>query len=191
MSVMGLIASRRYLPDSTTASWQTVFSASLNANMNNSQTYNTRNIIESSGLSGPATGTKIRITYEASSSQAWRVNTAYVGHQKVSAPDDEDFDGSQVELLFSAVSGFSISSGGTLLSDEITFAYDGSKDLVMAQYFLNISGNGARMNTSVANVSSVQNIGGSDQSATTDVSGYVINDVSADLVGVKLIEVLS
>lgn len=62
----------------------------------------------------------------------WTFAKVYIGHAAASG-DAYDFDGTQVQVLFSASAGGTVSVGG-LTSDEITYSLDETKNLVVAIY---------------------------------------------------------
>ncbi len=81
----------------------------------------------------------IKLTLEAHGTENTLLDNVYIGHQ--GAGDVWDYDGNQVEVLFSAGSGVDITAGGTATSDITGFALDSSKDLVIG---VNIGSNAAK-----------------------------------------------
>ena len=76
--------------------------------------------------------TKIRITYGAAPGGAGASTTAvYVGVAAATG-DAYDFDGAPTEVTFGGASGFSLSAGATILSDEISLVLDGTRDILIA-----------------------------------------------------------
>jgi len=75
-------------------------------------------------------GSKIRVHMRAPAVGTLTVKEVWVGHQGVG--NAWNFDGTQVCLQFSSVAGFTISNGATLISDEVDYPIDASKNLVVS-----------------------------------------------------------
>ena len=73
-------------------------------------------------------GTKVRVTFEASAGENLKVDNCAIVERSA-----ETADGTEVptELLFSGASGFTILAGGTLVSDELIFDIDKTKDYLI------------------------------------------------------------
>lgn len=96
-----------------------------------------RYIIPASDLTD-GTGTTIQIHFGYYNT-TWSILQCWVGHQATSG-NAWDFDGNQVQLTFNggSSSSGSISSSVGKDSDEVSFSYDGSKNLIISMYFLSI-----------------------------------------------------
>lgn len=140
------------------------------------ENYGRRQLIDSSVIAKG--GTKVRVTFESAATEALTVDGAYIGHQAASG-DPYDFDGNQVELLFSAGSGFAISSGSTITSDDTTFDFDASKDLIVSFGISSTSGQGGqRFVSSATGYTNYEKAAGNGEEGTTDVTGYsTINNI--------------
>lgn len=131
----------------------------------------------------PATGTKIRITFLGPAAGSADVTAAYIGH--VGAGDSYDFDGSQVQLTVSASGSFVIGTAATVLTDEVSFAFDKTKALVVSFAFSASASAASHQNGAAASYN-VYSKAGSD-AATTDATGYATSTNQVDFV--TLIEV--
>lgn len=81
--------------------------------------------------------TKIKLTFcggQSGGTEGLSIGNCYIGH-KAGAGNVYDTS-SMTQVTFSGgSSGFSISTNTNITSDEITFAYDGTSDLIVAAYF--------------------------------------------------------
>jgi len=105
------------------------YSETLDSNQGGYSAFNVRNIIGNAVLL--KSGDEIRATIEAGSTEGLNLDSVYIGH-KATSGNLYDFDGNQVELLFSGTSGVSISTGSESTSDYATFSYDNTKDIVVS-----------------------------------------------------------
>lgn len=149
--------------------WITTFSQTLNFANIGWNGFNMRQVIDSSLLS--TSGTSVRMTLEAASTSGCSIDAMYIGHA-AAAGDVYDFDGGQVQVLVGGSGSFSISIGSTVTTDSISFAFDHTKNLVIAAHFNAASGvqshalvNAANWFKSAANETSVSDVTGYTQSA--------------------------
>lgn len=95
---------------------------------------NLRQLIAPTYLTADATDNQIRIQLQFGAVTAGVVS-AWVGEQ-ASAGNVYNFDGNQVQLLFSGSSTATAPSNGTLISDWVSFTtYNSSKTLIVSAYF--------------------------------------------------------
>ena len=119
--------------------WQTVHSLSPATNNPGWSGYTLRQLLAVGAYSGgPTTGTKVRITLDASTVASAIIDACYVGH-RAGAGDPYDYDGNQVQILFSGAAGVTVAAGSPRLSDEITFSFDKTKDLIIGVHFSGVS----------------------------------------------------
>lgn len=105
----------------------TVWSATLTTDQGAVGGYGIRNL--ASSLSGG--GSFIRIRFEAPASGTFNVDNASVGIRSATSTTTA----TPSELLFSGVSGFSISNGATLVSDWLAFTFTSSDSLLVHMDF--------------------------------------------------------
>jgi hypothetical protein len=95
--------------------------------------YTIRQYIPASKLS--TSGSKVRIRLVAAAAAQTVIDACYIGHRNASG-DPYDFDGTQVQVLFSGATGVTLTAAGaSVVSDAITYALDEAKDLVIAFHF--------------------------------------------------------
>jgi hypothetical protein len=131
----------------------------------------------------PATATQVRVTIQSHltlNGAAW--DHIYVGHA-ASSGDAYDFDGTQVQLLWSGSAAGSIAVGSTLTSDAVTYAFDKTKALIIAGHFTTPA---ALRADAFAGFSRAYKAA-VDESATTDVTGYTVD--ASNLSGFSKVEV--
>lgn len=153
------------------AEWGVAVAADTpSANDTSGEDRGVRNVIDSDSIL--KSGTIIRVSFRSATTEALTIDAAYIGHQALSG-DVWDFDGNQVELLFSGGSGFAISSSSSITSDDITFALDASKNLIIAFGVNSTTGQGGlRFSSGDTDISYHDKSGGNGEEGTTDVSGY-------------------
>lgn len=137
-----------------------------------------------------AAGTnKLRVTFIAGLTQGLAVAAASIGHQAGSG-NTYDYSGDQVQLTFNSGSAsFSISAGQTIVSDEATFSFALSDDLIIALLHQNTTSYMQDFFEDTGNNELFSKATASDETMTSDVSGYSFNNyVTA---GVYKIEVMS
>lgn len=109
----------------TSGSWQTTFSQTLNARVYAGfATYMLIQRIDAALLS--VSGSKVRITFEANTTDPWDIEHCYIGQRDTGGDAwDQLASPAPTRITFSGGSnGFSLSAGQTIRSDEITFAFD-------------------------------------------------------------------
>jgi Bacterial Ig-like domain len=133
--------------------------------------FNLRQMFQASTLS-IASGSKIRLTLQSGQTQAVQIINCYVGH-RAAGGDGYDFAGDQVQLTVGGASNFTIPTNTTVVTDEINFAFDGSKGLVVSAYI------GAPPDVIAGGVADLGSgygtwyFSGANQASMTDVSGYI------------------
>jgi hypothetical protein len=150
--------------------WTTTFAQSLNFDNAGWNGFNMRQVIDNTLLS--TSGTHTRMTLEASSAGGCSIDAMYIGHAAL-AGDAYDFDGGQVQVLVGASGSFSIGAGSTVVTDDIAFALDETKNLVIAAHFNATSAlrshalvNANNWFKSAANETSTANVTGYTQSTS-------------------------
>jgi len=145
-------------------SWNVTYGTYTDWNTDNIgwTTTTARYVIPASGLSQSGGKVRVKLSYRAGD---WAFAKCYIGHQGVG--DSYDFDGNQVQLLFSGSAGATVSVGG-LVSDEVTFDLDSTKNLVISFYFSGDTGVPERDDT--AGYELYYKSG--DDAVTTDATGY-------------------
>jgi hypothetical protein len=128
--------------------------------------YTARQVIPASALDYSGDTIRVSMAYYNAD---WAFAKCYIGHQADSG-DDYDFDGNQVQLLFSTNPGATVSSGG-LTSDEIAFELDSTKNLIVSFYFDDAAKDTIPINDEQTGYA-VPYKSGVDDAATTDATGY-------------------
>ncbi len=168
--------------------WQTTFGPiTLNSNSsdfgggNNIRMYFTAAQLSTSG-------SKVRITFNASSAANTTITSCYVGHAAL-VDGGGDFDGTQVRVTFDGgSSSTTITANTSKVSDEITYTVDETKPLYVSMFFNGGAGTGTMRQNFATPTTLRYTKAGSDESAVTDVSGYAT--ASVDMC-ISLIEVLT
>jgi hypothetical protein len=118
-------AQRGALDASSGGSWQTTFSLALpeEGNLND---FSLRTIIPAGSIS--LSGASIRVTWNSSSG-----GNLIVEHASIVERDGSTENGTTAptEILFSGVSGFTISASSTKVSDTLTYSLDETKDYII------------------------------------------------------------
>lgn len=113
--------------------WLTTFSQSLGTVSTGWNGFNLRSVIDSSRLS--VSGSKVRITVQASSTGGAVVDHVFIGEQALSG-NLWDFDGTQQQLFFNSGSAsFTLGTSGQVTSDSLVYVIDMTKNLVVAFHF--------------------------------------------------------
>jgi hypothetical protein len=147
------------------------------------QTYTFRQVIDANTLA--FSGSKIRITFLADAARTWVVDEVYFNHAATSG-DAYDYIGTPTQMTFSGGSaGFSLTAGQSILSDEITFAFDKTKAFVIAMDWVNTGSHGCATNTSASGWTTYEKVG--DDAQTVDATGYTSH--ATTIAGVLKIEV--
>ena len=117
--------------------------------------------------------TYCRVTFEASSAQAFTISKAYI-REAADAGDAVDFAGTPVQLLFSGSAGFALAAGASVVPDTAVFSIPASKNLVISMY---VSGDSShddvRRKTTITGWDTYYH-SATDDAATVDVTGYVL-----------------
>jgi len=170
--------------------WYTLYTRTLT----NNGTWGDRTIravatVATYDAGAPATATQLRVTIRSGTGGSASWTYIYVGHAAVSG-DAYDFDGTQVQLLWSGSASGSITTADTsLTSDAVSYAFDKTKPLVISAYVpgpANSTNLRSDFGSGVAGFSRNINASG-DQAATTDVTGYTTS--SSRLEGFPQVEV--
>lgn len=120
-------------PAPVVPTWHTAASTTLSTDSTGWNGFNVRQRISASVLA--FSGTKVRVTLQAANTGGFTIDHAAIGHA-AAAGDAYDFDGGQIVLTFSGGSaGVTVASAGTVLSDEMVFAFDKTKNFIIAVHF--------------------------------------------------------
>lgn len=112
--------------------WYTLFTRALTGTAGgNGETFRQAIAVADYDVGAPATGTQIRVSFQASLFGSLNLLNAYTGHA-ASSGDAVDFDGAQVHLLFTTASTVSIPAGTTVVTDAATLSFDKTKPLVIS-----------------------------------------------------------
>jgi hypothetical protein len=112
-------------------------------------------------------GGRIRITLAAEPGNVMGLTDVFIGHAAV-AGDPYDYDGNQVRVTFSGSNSAAVPAGGTLVSDEIEFDLDATKDLIISAHH---NGNShCAMTTGATGYTSYYKL--VSEAEVTDVTGY-------------------
>lgn len=126
--------------------------------------YTTRQLLPAG--SGGVTGGYVRITLTAPTGNSFSTDSVYIGH----AGTAPNFDGSQVPVTFSGgSSSVTVSPGSTVVSDEIAYAYDNTKALIIA---IHHTSQFVRYVSGLASTYNGYQKASVNEAATTSVSGY-------------------
>ena len=122
-------------------------------------------------LSGDTTGggSKVRITFVAHSTNAGEITDAAIGPKKASA-DPYDFASAPTNITFSAADNGALPAGGTLVSDEITFAFETTQNYIVSVW--SSDGDMAYLDDPGPIWLQVRRNLASDDTETVDTSGY-------------------
>lgn len=160
-----------FLAATTPASWHTLLDPTLNADHTaNLATDNHRMVIDKAAYLYTGAASKIRVTFSApAAGDGFKFNPFYVGHKGAAAPN---FDGGQVKITNATADLFSLAAGASdLLSDEINFTFDSTKDLVLAGFIPNDGANdGGRYLASLTNWAMYHDNGGVGSSTAADTT---------------------
>lgn len=126
-----------------------------------------RQLIPSASISGSAR--IVRVTFQAGAGENFKVSKVYIGHPPA-VGDAYDFDGNQVEVLFSGASGFDIAATATITSDWTVFSLDSTKNLIVSWYFPEAAKDTMGYKNPAANFTLYYKA--ANEPGTTDVTGY-------------------
>lgn len=161
--------------DVVPATWQITAQASPAGDNGGWNGYTLRMRVAPAGLAHGG-GSKVRVTWKASSSSGFTIDSAYIG-AGASAGDAYDFETTPTQLKFGGNAGATVLTGALLLSDETTYAVDASKPLIVSIHFSAASAVGAQL--SVANWQGYYKSGVSE-AGTVNVSGYSTGGINTD-----------
>jgi hypothetical protein len=117
-------------------------------------------------------GSKIKVSIEAVAATNFTFDEVYIGHQAVSPTNVWDMDGGQVECLFGGSTGGEAIAGNSIESDEVTFALDNSKNVVLSFNFASDSAkDDVRYDTSYTGITSHFKAA-SNEAGTTAPTGF-------------------
>lgn len=135
-------------------------------------------------------GDRVRITFKAGGG-SFGIDKAYIGYRRTpgSGIDDWDFNSSPTQITFDGGSpGFTLTTGATKVSDEITFDFDETLTLIISYHITSNTVDLPASNATSSSTLTPYYKNGADDSATVDATGYTA--VSKDVVGIDKIEVL-
>lgn len=144
--------------------WVTSFSTTFSSDSAGWNGYNYRNIVAAASLS--QSGSKVRLTLEAGAGGATVIDGCYIGHA-AAVGDAYDFDGGQMQVTVGGNAAFTIAAGASVVTDEIAFALDETKNLILAMHF-----NGVTTLRGAALGSSGYYKSAANETATANVTGY-------------------
>lgn len=155
--------------------WVTTFSQALTGNNLGWNGFNLRNVINAAQMA--ESGSKVRLTLEGAAvgagAEDTQIASMWIQHA-AGAGDAYDMEAAPTQVTVSASGSFVISIGTTVVTDEITFALDESKALVIAMYFNNSAKDVVRQATAVTGASSYFR-SAADEGSTANVTGYTAN----------------
>ena len=151
--------------------WVNTYSVTMTGAQGGRANYNYRNWYSAGLLSQSATAGKTRITFtNASGGGNHTIDSCYIGHA-AGAGDAYDFDGAQVQVLVGASGSFSVLTASDVVSDEINFSLDETKNVIVSLHINSgFSSNGTYKAADANQVGYSKS--GSDESSTTNVSSY-------------------
>lgn len=161
--------------------WLSAASATFTTNVTGFSGYTIRQLFPAGAVRN---GTKIRITCSPpTSGNNTLIGACYIGHKGASAPD---FDGGQVQVLFGGLGTRTLTvGGGDVVSDEITFAYDKNKELIVSFWFSGTSD--VRGTTGLGATYNNYQKAAVNEASLTSTSGYSGNSGFVEVV--RLVEI--
>jgi len=142
--------------------------------------YTFRWIIPSTLLLYSATMVRVGFEYY---NIAWAFAKCYMGHVAASG-DAYDFAVAPTQLLFSGGAGGAVNAGG-LISDDVSFNLDKTKNLMFAFYFSDAAKDDVPYNNAILTYGAYYKAG--DDCTTVDASGYSTSGVDKMRTGVSSI----
>lgn len=139
--------------------WVETFAATLDTEFTDDADRNYRQSLVAGTLS--QSGTKVRLTFAASSSKAFTIDGASIG--PCSQPD---YTSSPTRITFSGADTATVSAGTTLVSDEITFTFNEAANYCVHMYSLSRN---CKYNTAATNTV-YYNTPGSDDTMVSDIT---------------------
>jgi len=158
---------------SVSLSWQVNASTTLGVNGTGFGNTTVRQRISSAQISNTG-GTKVRVTFKAGSTGGFGCDAAYIGH-KAASGDDYDFESTPTQLTFGGGNaGATVSTGATVLTDEINFTVQSGKDLIISIHFTT-SGTVSRSTSATAWQAYRKS---ASDAATVNATGYTTSDAA-------------
>jgi hypothetical protein len=130
-------------------------------------TYTIRQTILEGAIS--CSGTTIRITFMAGTGFGITITNAYIQEQ-AAAGNAWDYTTTPVQIMFSGGASTVIAAGGTAVSDDLAFTFDGTKDYVIGFYNASGATSQCRGLTTLANYSTYYLL--ANDAATVAPGGY-------------------
>lgn len=121
-----IIAPYRFLSGAPTG-WQTANEGPLTGSSTGWSNFSIRTFVSRYLL--PAGATKFRVTFDATASVGLQIGKCFIGASRLNV-----FDVTPTQMFFSGNPDVLIPAGGSVLSDEVNLAYDGSRDICIAVY---------------------------------------------------------
>jgi hypothetical protein len=116
--------------ESESLTWQDTYTApAANDNSAGWNGYNIRQWFAASALA--VSGSAVRLTLIAGPSEGTQISAMYIGHA-ASSGDAYDFDGTQVPVTVSGSGSFTVGVSSTVVTDEVEYAIDETKALIVA-----------------------------------------------------------
>jgi hypothetical protein len=154
----------------TTDIFTTQVTPTLSSNGLGYASFGTRQKIAAAAFLSGSNGTKIRLTLTGATTGGTVLTDVFVGH----AGTAPNFDGNQVRVTFGGSNGVTLSNT-TVVSDAVTFAFDHTKDLIVAFGFASGT-QSARLNTSAgSNFTEYEKASAAADTGSTSVTGYTTN----------------
>ena len=178
----GAGASSTYTSGSFVSAFERTLSTTSGVALNG---HTVRIVINQDGA-GPITreGSRIKLTFQAAAVGTFTIDKCYIGYQGTG--DVYDFSGTPTQITFSGGSaGFSIATGGTIDSDEITFFVGPGTELVISLHLVGTADDAACKGNDESPQSVHYKAG--DDAATVNAASYT--SMSRDLFGIQKIEV--
>lgn len=156
-----------------TSTWMTTMYTVFSSNDNDWSNYTIKHTMTPAAVAADAalpTHTKVRITFQASDTEALKIDKAYIGHH---AGSGDGWDMAQaVPVLFGGMAAVTIPAGGVIVSDPVTFTYNNTNNLIVSMYCPTDSSNtgGGYENSQTGHQTYYKS--GADEAATLDATGY-------------------
>jgi len=157
--------------------WRTTFARSLTADSASGfQGFMCRQLIGPTLLT--TSGNRLRLTLQAGSADPVFIGNIYIGEQAPSG-NPYDMDGGQVHVFYNGAATFTVPSGGSLVTDPVTFPLDITKTLIVS-YFCTVGANSQLRRSAIgtvpdASLYSQNNAGVDEASVSVLPAGYNIS----------------
>lgn len=175
-----LINSYRFGVSGPPSEWYNVWDSAFTGSSGNWSNYTARSYFSRFLL--PAAATKFRITFGAAASAGLNIGKAFIGPSRLMK-----YDAAPQQIFFSGSPGRLLAADETVISDEVTLPYDGSREVCISIYIPTGSGPNHVMPDRSANLFCGGNFGLGDfaDSTASDLSR------SASIYGVRKVEAFS